>query len=521
VSGLGDLVSHLVADTSQWTSGFQKAQGDADRFAAGITSSLTGMLTQFASVGAAVGIVTSAFAAAEADVTASKKLEAVLSATGHTAGVTTGEIEELAGKLQRVTKFEDDATVGAAAMLATFKNIKGDNFKETLALAQDFAAIKGVGLEEAVNTLGKALNNPVEGMDKLKRSGISLNEEQHKLVLAFMAAGDAAGAQKVILDELDNSVGGAAEATVTATERIKNAWGSVLELGGKQALPFADLAANIIGSVAANEDALNLVLANAAKSNTFLAMFLTAKDAVIGLNDVLDDTPEKLKAILPDEDEAAKPREFDLSMFEDFDAEMDIEKKLKTQLASLTDELSILKGEATKAGIELHKMLEEGASAAEIAPLKALQDQIESEKTLAGIRKQIRDDEKREQERLNAQAESVRNSVMTPEEKLAQEQDRLDELLRAGAIDKTTHSRAMAKLTETPAGDTKAAGPVGALQKGSAEAMSAVFRAMRPDEIPKKQLEEQQETNVKLDDVNANLEAFSETGVAIFAGSLA
>jgi hypothetical protein len=194
---------------------------------------------------------------------------------------------------------------------------------------------------------------------------------------------------------------------------------------------------------------------------------------------------------------------------------------LKTQLASLTDELSILKGEATKAGIELHKMLEEGASAAEIAPLKALQDQIESEKTLAGIRKQIRDDEKREQERLNAQAESVRNSVMTPEEKLAQEQDRLDELLRAGAIDKTTHSRAMAKLTETPAGDTKAAGPVGALQKGSAEAMSAVFRAMRPDEIPKKQLEEQQETNVKLDDVNANLEAFSETGVAIFAGSLA
>lgn len=103
----------------------------------------------------------------------------------------------------------------------------------TLTLAQDMSAVFGQDLSSSVTQLGKALENPTEGLSALRRVGISFTQTQRDLIDGFVETGQQAEAQRVILDALEQQVGGAgaAEATglIGATNRLSDAWGNLLE----------------------------------------------------------------------------------------------------------------------------------------------------------------------------------------------------------------------------------------------------------------------------------------------------
>lgn len=60
--------------------------------------------------------------------------------------------------------------------------------------------------------VGKALNDPVKGISALTRVGVAFDPAQQKLIKTLVKTGDVAGAQRVILAELNREVGGSAEA---------------------------------------------------------------------------------------------------------------------------------------------------------------------------------------------------------------------------------------------------------------------------------------------------------------------
>lgn len=161
------------------------------------------------------------------------KLAAVLTATGHAAGFTAEELNKMAGELQGVTTFGDEATIAAMAILATFKEIKGDNFKEATIQAQNMATVLGTDLNSAMVQLGKALNDPITGLSMLTRSGVSFTEAQKEVIKGMQASGDIMGAQKVILRELSTQFGGTAVAMRTtfggSVTAAKNALGDLKE----------------------------------------------------------------------------------------------------------------------------------------------------------------------------------------------------------------------------------------------------------------------------------------------------
>jgi phage-related minor tail protein len=130
-----------------------------------------------------------------------KKLDAVLASTGGAAGVSGDEIRQMAGDLQRLTDFEDDATIGAAGVLATFTQIRGDTFKSAIVAAQDLSSVMGQDLQSSVVQVGKALNDPIKGITALTRVGVSFSEQQKQQIKQLMSVGDIAGAQAVILAE--------------------------------------------------------------------------------------------------------------------------------------------------------------------------------------------------------------------------------------------------------------------------------------------------------------------------------
>jgi phage-related protein len=110
--------------------------------------------------------------------------------------------------------FSDDAILGAQNVLATFTNIKGQNFGSATQSILDMSQALGMDLDSAAMQVGKALNDPVAGLAALSRSGVQFTAEQEAMIKAMVEAGNVAGAQEVMMKELNTQFGGSASAAV-------------------------------------------------------------------------------------------------------------------------------------------------------------------------------------------------------------------------------------------------------------------------------------------------------------------
>jgi len=231
MSVVGDLVVNLTGNTRPLVASLGSARAAIGTFVAGF--------------GAAFGLHKSVEAFREAE-QAGKKLDAALAATGGASGVTSSEIKQLASDLQRVTNFEDDATVAASSLLAKFSNVKGDVFKQAIVSAADLAAATGKDLPSAITLIGKALNDPVRGMALLRKQGVALTAEQEASIKTMVAAGDIAGAQAVVLQNLQSKFGGTAQAMADPLTIVSNLIGDVAESIGSLILPSLQAVAEFI-----------------------------------------------------------------------------------------------------------------------------------------------------------------------------------------------------------------------------------------------------------------------------------
>ena len=156
-------------------------------------------------------------------------LNSVLESTGATAWTSSTKLQEMASSLQKVTNYGDETILSMQQVLLGFRNIKGDNFEEATKAILDMATVMKMDLSSAAQSIGKALDDPIHGMDSLKKQGFNFTEAQKKVIQSFLDVGDAASAQKVILDELNGTFGGAAEAAADSATQIKNAFGDMQE----------------------------------------------------------------------------------------------------------------------------------------------------------------------------------------------------------------------------------------------------------------------------------------------------
>lgn len=229
---------------------------DAKDNASGVLGRLGGGLSSLA--GIAAGVAVAGFAALGAGIASSineamkaqdglVELETVIESTGGVAGVTTEKAQALASSLEAITRFSDDTILSAESMLLTFTNIGKDVFPMATEMALNLAQKFG-GADQAALMLGKALNDPVEGLGALKRAGAQFTAAQEEMIQKMVAQGDIAGAQKVILGELGTEFGGLAVAAgSTAAGKLDIFWnklGNVQEQIGGAFLPVIGLAAD-------------------------------------------------------------------------------------------------------------------------------------------------------------------------------------------------------------------------------------------------------------------------------------
>ena len=161
------------------------------------------------------------------------QLEARLRSTNAVSGMTIKSLNDIADSLMRVTTVDDEAIGGVQAILLTFTKIGQANFAGATEAVLNLSQAMGVDLNSAAKLVGKALNDPVKGVSALSRAGVQLTADQKELVKSMVEAGDIAGAQNIILRELETQMGGAAEAARNtlggAIKGLKNNFMNLLE----------------------------------------------------------------------------------------------------------------------------------------------------------------------------------------------------------------------------------------------------------------------------------------------------
>jgi hypothetical protein len=145
------------------------------------------------------------------------QVEAAVKSTGGAAGKSVDGLAKMASELQRVSLFDDDEILqNVTANLLTFTNVAGTEFDRAQQAVLDLSTRLGTDLTSATVQVGKALNDPIKGVTALGRAGVQFTAQQKELIATLVESGDVAGAQAVILGELETQFGGAAAAAANA-----------------------------------------------------------------------------------------------------------------------------------------------------------------------------------------------------------------------------------------------------------------------------------------------------------------
>ncbi|GAB2899731.1 phage tail length tape measure family protein [Microbulbifer echini] len=236
---LGTLSVDLVAKTGGFEKGLDKAARHTDKRMRDIKKSsktaARAIGAAFAAIGGAIGSKAIIDATIRQE-NALRQLEARLKSTEGAAGLSSEELQNLAGSMQQLTTFGDEAVIEMEALLLTFTNIQGEVFKRATPAILDMSVAMGTDLRSSAVQLGKALNDPIKGISALSRTGIQFTDAQKSTIEALVESGRTAEAQGLILEELEKQFGGAAEAAADtfggALKQAQNAFGDLLESEG-------------------------------------------------------------------------------------------------------------------------------------------------------------------------------------------------------------------------------------------------------------------------------------------------
>ena len=215
----------------------------------GLTDELGSLAGASGGVAAGLGVAVGAFAVAidaagEAQAVVAQT-DSILSSLGDSAVVTGEHIGELSAKVMEYSGFSDEAVRAGANTLLMFDQIQSaEVFDRAIESAADLAVKMGTDVPSAARMLAVSLSDPEGGMGRLKRQVGDLTDAQKEQIASFMAVGDVASAQGVILDALDGSIGNLAEdygeTMKGGMDRAKEAMGELAESAGSSLLPIME-----------------------------------------------------------------------------------------------------------------------------------------------------------------------------------------------------------------------------------------------------------------------------------------
>jgi len=242
------LIGALRVTLGLETAAFEKGANLAEKKAATLGKRMSAMGSKLQGLGTKLsvgltapfaGLMATAIPAATKAREAMAQVETGLKTMGGASGKTAEELKASAKALQSLSTFDKNEILGkVTANLLTFGNVSGEVFDRAQKAALDLSARLGQDLQSSAIQIGKALNDPIKGITALSRVGVSFTADQKEMIKAMVEVGDVAGAQKLILSELEKQYGGSAKAARDAAPGSDtiDAWRQFQETIGEIAL---------------------------------------------------------------------------------------------------------------------------------------------------------------------------------------------------------------------------------------------------------------------------------------------
>ena len=254
MAGSRTLKLSILADVNNLTKGLNSSTKDVETFGDKITKfgKLAGAAFLAAGVAAAafaVKFAKDAIVAGEAAATANARIEQIntsMGLFGESVAVVNDRLIKYAEETARATGVDTNSIKATQAKLLTFKELAatadevGGQFDRATKAAIDLGAAGFGTAEMNAVSLGKALNDPIKGIASLNRNGITFTIQEKERIKTLVESNKIGEAQALILAAIETQVGGTAEATANATDRMKVGFQQVTERVGLALLPVLE-----------------------------------------------------------------------------------------------------------------------------------------------------------------------------------------------------------------------------------------------------------------------------------------
>ena len=160
-------------------------------------------------------------------------------------GAQAGQLERLqriASRLGEQTLFNQEDFTQGFALLTSFRNIGVASYERVARAAADVATVTRTGVRESLLQLSKALENPVEGMSALSRSGTTFTAAQKAVVKSLVESNRQLEAQEYLLRIVEGQYKGAsteaAKGFAGQMDTLNETFRDFQEVVGKGVLPI-------------------------------------------------------------------------------------------------------------------------------------------------------------------------------------------------------------------------------------------------------------------------------------------
>jgi phage-related minor tail protein len=258
----GSVVGALRVTLGIDTAAFEEGLGIAQKRLAAAGKSLQKVGDSMADLGSKLSVAVTApllaagaaaVKGAQAQAQAMAQVNAALESMGPVAGRTAEQLLKASDALELNSLFDGDEILKkVTANLLTFGNVAGEQFDRAQQAAVDLATRMDTDLQSATILIGKALNDPIKGLTAMGKAGIQFTADQKALIKSMVETGNVAGAQRIILGELEKQFGGAGKAAADTSpwRKAEVAIGQAGDKIGEALLPVIEKVAGFVEKVA-------------------------------------------------------------------------------------------------------------------------------------------------------------------------------------------------------------------------------------------------------------------------------
>ena len=165
------IKTKITLDTKNYEAGIKKAESATQKFSSSLSGVTKLLKSTFAIAGISVGtkaIVNFGKEAVKSAESANKTLNILnntLKVTGASAWTTSEDLVKMSEEIAYSTNYTVGEIQDMQSVLLGFKNITGETFRDASDAITDMATVMGMDLKSAVQTVGKALDDPIKGLD--------------------------------------------------------------------------------------------------------------------------------------------------------------------------------------------------------------------------------------------------------------------------------------------------------------------------------------------------------------------